>query len=96
MITFKEIKIVLSHFAERSYWNKTNTWEFIAFMTKIAIIFPGLLFGIQVWWLFIVALITSGILVLTSTVKTLPTIIVFNMLWIVLASLSIYKHFFPW
>jgi hypothetical protein len=32
----------------KSYWNKPNTVEFFAFMTKIAIIFPGLLLGKQV------------------------------------------------
>ena len=31
----------------KSYWNKPNTVEFFAFMTKIAIIFPGLLLGKQ-------------------------------------------------
>jgi hypothetical protein len=77
----------------RSYWNKPNTVEFFAFMTKIAIIFPGLLLGKQFWWLYIFALISSFALVWSSTVKTLPTIIWFNILWILLASLSIAKHF---
>ena len=76
-----------------SYWNKPNTVEFFAFMTKIAIIFPGLLLGKQFWWLYIFALLSSLALVWSSTVKTLPTIIWFNILWIILAMLSILKHF---
>ena len=77
----------------KSYWNKPNTVEFIAFMTKIAIIFPGLLLGKQFWWLYILALISSISLIWSSTVKTLPTIIWFNILWSLLAILSIAKHF---
>jgi hypothetical protein len=77
----------------RSYWNKPNTVEFFAFMTKIAIIFPGLLLGKQFWWLYIFALVSSLALIWSSTVKTLPTIIWFNILWTLLAILSIAKHF---
>ena len=43
----------------KSYWNLPNTIEFFAFMTKIAIIFPGLLFEKQIWWLYIFALASS-------------------------------------
>lgn len=75
------------------YWSKENTVEFFAFMTKIIIIFPGLLFGVQFWWLYIFALVSSVLLVWTSTVKTLPSVIIFNLLWIVLAVASIVKHF---
>jgi len=77
----------------RSYWNKANTIEFFAFLTKIIIIFPGLLFGVQIWWLYIFALVSSLSLIWTSTVKTLPTIIWFNIGWSVLASLALVKHF---
>jgi len=77
----------------KKYWNKPNTVEFFAFMTKIAIIFPGLLLGKQFWWLYIFALISSLALIWSSTVKTLPTIIWFNILWSLLATLSILKHF---
>lgn len=76
-----------------SYWNKENTIEFLAFMTKVAIIIPGLLFGIQFWWLYIFALISSTALVWTSTVKTLPGIIVFNIIWIILAITAILDNF---
>lgn len=77
----------------KSYWNRPNTVEFFAFMTKICIIFPGLLLGKQFWWLYIFALISSLALIWSSTVKTLPTIIWFNILWSALAILSIAKHF---
>ena len=76
----------------KSYWNKPNTVEFFAFMTKAAIIIPGLLFNTQIWWLYIIALITSLSLIWSSTVKTLPTIIWFNILWSVLATAAIIKY----
>ena len=76
----------------KSYWNRANTVEFFAFMTKLCIIFPGLLFGKQWWWLYIFALISSLALVWSSTVKTLPTIILFNIGWSILATTAILKY----
>jgi hypothetical protein len=92
-MSFEFIKTIKG-IKNRSYWNRANTIEFFAFMTKIVIIVPGLLFGIQFWWLYIFALISSIALVWTSTVKTLPTIILFNILWIILASTAILNNFF--
>jgi len=80
-------------YAIKTIWNKANTVEFFAFMTKITIIFPGLILGRQWWWLYIFALVSSLALIWSSTVKTLPTIIWFNILWTILASLAIAKHF---
>jgi hypothetical protein len=93
MIKPKEIIEVTRQLGHKSYWNKTNIIEFWAFSTKLAIIFPGLLFGVQFWWLYIFALVSSLTLILTSTVKTLPTIIYFNVGWTILASAALIKHF---
>lgn len=79
--------------ASKAYWTRVNTVEAWGFATKIAIIFPGLLLGKQFWWLYIFAIISSVALIWSSTEKTLPTIIIFNVLWVILASLSILKHF---
>jgi len=87
------IKYVLSQMRHRGYWNKINTIEFISFMTKVTIIVPGLLFGMQWWWLYIFALVSSMSLIWTSTRKTLPTIIIFNVIWCCLAVTAILKHF---
>lgn len=76
----------------KSYWNLPNTVEFFAFMTKAAIIVPGLIFGVQFWWLYIFALATSLSLIWSSTVKTLPTIIWFNIIWSILAATAIIKY----
>ena len=76
----------------KSYWNRANTVEFFAFMTKLCIIFPGLLFSKQWWWLYIFALISSLALIWSSTIKTLPTIILFNIGWSILATTAILKY----
>jgi hypothetical protein len=92
-IFFKKIQNAINTMSSKNYWTKANIVEAWGFGTKIVIIFPGLLFGYQWWWIYIFALISSIALIWSSTVKTLPTIILFNVLWLILASLSIIKHF---
>ncbi len=79
--------------SSKNYWTKVNTVEAWGFATKIVIIFPGLLFDAQIWWLYLFAIASSLSLIWTSTKKTLPTIILFNVAWVILAVLSIVKHF---
>jgi hypothetical protein len=83
----------LASMKRREYWNLPNSVEFFAFITKAVIIIPGLLFGVQIWWLYIIALVTSLSLIWSSTVKTLPTIIWFNIIWSFLATAAIVKNF---
>lgn len=92
MKTIKKVTTIISLMRHARYWNKVNSIEFFAFMTKIVIIVPGLLFGKQWWWLYIFALASSLFLIFTSTVKTLPTIILFNIAWSILAITSILKY----
>lgn len=93
MLLLKRIKSAIKELSSVNYWTKPNTVEAIGFTTKIVIIFPGLLFGVQFWWLYIFAIISSLALIWSSTEKTLPTIIFFNVAWVILASASIVKHF---
>jgi len=76
------------------YWNRANTVEFFAFVIKALIIIPGLLFGLEIWWLYIFALISSIGLVWSSTVKTIPTLIWFNILWSALAIIYLVRYIF--
>lgn len=85
--------ISLKQMLDKGYWDKANTVEFVCFMNKLIIIIPGLLFGVQWWWLYVIAAITSLGLVWSSTVKTLPTIILFNLCWFVLAVTAIVMYF---
>ena len=89
----KELIFVLAQFRDKKYWTRVNSVEFIAFMTKLTIIIPGLLFNKQWWWLYVLACCSSASLVWSSTKKTLPTILVFNMVWVLLAAVSIVKQF---
>jgi len=92
-LKLNDIPTVTKQLFTKSYWNKTNIIEFWAFSTKLMIIIPGLLLGRQLWWLYIFAIASSMALIFTSTIKTLPTIIYFNVAWIFLASTAIAKHF---
>ena len=92
MLNHKDIWSITKILFYKKYWNKTNIIEFWAFSTKLAIIFPGLLFGVQFWWLYLFALASSLTLIFTSTIKTLPTIIYFNIGWSILATLAILKY----
>jgi hypothetical protein len=82
----------LKTMGHKKYWNKANTVEFFAFVAKGMIIIPGLLFGIQVWWFYIFAVISSLMLIWSSTVKTIPTLIWFNILWTTLGITAIIKY----
>jgi hypothetical protein len=85
--------VALKSMFKKSYWNTANTVEFFAFLIKAIIIIPGLLFDTQIWWLYVLALLSSISLIWSSTVKTIPTLIWFNILWSILAITAIAKHF---
>jgi hypothetical protein len=86
--------VALKTMFHKEYWTKANTVEFFAFVIKAIIIVPGLLFNIEIWWLYIFALLSSLGLIWSSTVKTIPTLIWFNILWSLLAILFIVKYWF--
>jgi hypothetical protein len=65
----------------RKYWTNYNTVEALSWGTKAIIIVPGLIFGIQIWWLYFLTLATSLTLIWASNKKLLPTLVAFNTLW---------------
>ena len=81
----------LKTMGHKTYWNRANTFEFIAFVVKAIIIIPGLIFDIQIWWFYLLAIGTSFMIIWSSTVKTLPTLIWFNILWIFLGLTAMIK-----
>lgn len=83
----------LKTMGHKKYWNKANTIEFLAFVAKGVIVIPGLLFDKSVWWLYLFALVSSLGLIWSSTVKTIPTLIWFNILWSALAIAYMAKYF---
>ena len=81
-ITFTKIRECYGMWFRREYWTDYNTVEFLSWATKAIIIVPGLVFGIQLWWLYWFTLLTSATLVWASYRKALPTLIGFNTIWI--------------
>ena len=82
---------ILMYF-DKSYWTDYNIIELCAWMAKAIIIIPGLIFGIEIWWLHFLTLATSSALIWASMRKSLPTLIVFNTIWIFISLTIIVRH----
>jgi hypothetical protein len=91
-IGYGRIKDKILMYKYKSYWTDYNVIEFSAWMAKAAIIVPGLVFGKEIWWLHFLTLLTSSLLIWASMKKSLPTLIVFNTLWIIISLTIILKH----
>ena len=79
-------------FKLKEYWTNYNTIEFAAWMAKAIIIVPGLVFGIELWYMHFLTLLTSTLLIWASMRKSLPTLILFNTIWIMISLTIILKH----
>ena len=77
----------------KEYWTDYNTVEFVSWVAKAIIIVPGLIFGIQIWWLYFLTLATSLSLIWASNKKLLPTLVGFNTLWVWISLMVLVKHF---
>ncbi len=90
--TFTAIKDCYAMWFKREYWTDYNIVEFLSWATKAIIIVPGLIFGIQVWWLFFLTLATSLTLIWASNKKLLPTLVGFNTLWVWISCMVLAQH----
>jgi len=77
---------------DKKYWTNYNIIEAVSWVAKAVIIVPGLIFGINIWQLYIIALVTSMMLIWASNKKLLPTLVGFNTLWIWLSMMVIAQH----
>ena len=82
-------------FKAKSYWTDYNVIEFCAWMAKDIIIVPGLIFGIELWYMHFLTLLTSSLLIWASMRKDLPTLIAFNTIWICISLTILVKHLIP-
>jgi hypothetical protein len=80
---------------EKKYWTNYNTIELAAWMAKAIIIIPGLVFGIELWYMHFLTLLTSALLIWASMKKDLPTLILFNTLWICISLTILVRHLIP-
>ena len=85
---FKRYKM----FLVKSYWTDYNTIEFFAWFAKAIIIIPGLIFGIELWYMHFLTLLTSSLLIWASMRKDLPTLIAFNTIWICISLTIIIRN----
>lgn len=92
LIGVEKIVDKLVMYFDKSYWTDYNIIELCAWMAKAAIIIPGLVFGIELWWLHFLTLATSSALIWASMRKSLPTLIVFNTIWICISLTIITRH----
>ena len=76
----------------REYWTNYNIVEFASWAAKAVIIVPGLIFGIQVWWLYFFTLATSLTLIWASNIKLLPTLVGFNTIWTWISCMVLAQH----
>jgi hypothetical protein len=90
--TFEAITNCYRMWLTKEYWTNYNIVEAASWFTKAIIIVPGLIFGIQIWWLFFFALATSMTLIWASNKKLLPTLVAFNSLWIWISCMVIFQN----
>ena len=76
----------------KEYWTDYNKVEFASWLAKAIIIVPGLIFGIQIWWLYFLTLATSLTLIWASNKKLLPTLVGFNTLWAWISCMVLAQH----
>jgi hypothetical protein len=91
-ITFTKIKECYGMWFTKEYWTDYNTVEFLSWAAKACIIIPGLIFGIQLWWLYFFTLATSLTLIWASEKKLLPTLVGFNTIWVWISCMVLAQH----
>jgi hypothetical protein len=82
-------------YLSKEYWTDYNIIELAAWLAKAIIIIPGLIFGVELWYMHFVTLATSSALIWASMRKSLPTLILFNTIWICISLTIIIRHLIP-
>ena len=95
IIGWKRILDRYKMFLDKTYWTDYNTIEFAAWFAKAIIIIPGLVFGVELWYMHFLTLLTSSLLIWASMRKDLPTLIAFNTIWICISLTIIIRHLIP-
>jgi len=92
IIGFNKILDRYKMYLSKEYWTDYNVIELSAWLAKAIIIIPGLIFGIELWYLHFITLATSSLLIWASMRKSLPTLILFNTIWIGISLTIILRH----
>ena len=89
---WRNIRDCYAMWFKKEYWTNYNIIEAASWIAKAIIIIPGLIFGIQIWQFYFIALFTSLSLIWASNKKLLPTLVGFNTLWIWLSMMVIAQN----
>jgi hypothetical protein len=89
---WRNIKDCYGMWFTKAYWTNYNIVEAASWLAKAVIIIPGLVFGIQLWWLYFFTLATSLTLIWASNKKLLPTLVGFNTMWVWLSCMVLSQH----
>lgn len=92
VIGYKKILDRYKMYLSKEYWTDYNTIELAAWLAKAIIIIPGLIFGIELWYFHFLTLATSSLLIWASMKKSLPTLILFNTIWICISLTIIIRN----
>lgn len=92
VIGFNKILDRYKMYLSKEYWTDYNTIELAAWLAKAIIIIPGLIFGIELWYFHFFTLATSSLLIWASMRKSLPTLILFNTIWICISLTIVLRH----
>jgi hypothetical protein len=91
-IGWKNVRDCYGMWFTKDYWTNYNIIEFVSWVAKAIIIVPGLVFGIQIWQLYFLTLLTSLTLIWASNKKLLPTLVGFNTLWVALSIMVLQQN----
>jgi len=80
-------------YGTRKYWVDFNIVEAMAWYAKACVILPALLYQKEIWQLHFLTLFTSALLIWASRKKGLPTLVIFNTMWIGISSIVIVRNF---
>lgn len=89
---FDNIRNCYKMWFNKEYWTSFNIVEALSWLAKAAIIIPGLIFGVQIWQLYWIALITSLGLIWASHKKALPSLVAFNTIWMWISCMVLAQH----
>lgn len=91
-VGFKNIVNCYSKWFDEGYWVNYNIVEALAWGAKAAVILPALIWQKEIWWLHIITLVTSAALIWVNERKLIPTLVLFNTMWIGISSIVIIRN----
>jgi hypothetical protein len=90
--SWENIKECYGMLLTKEYWTSYNIVDASAWLAKAMIIIPGLIWGVQVWQLYWIALGTSVALIWSSYKRASPNVLAFNTIWCWISCMVLAQH----